>query len=158
MKVGEQKGRSSYGRGAKKATKGRIRERSSIPPPFSVSTKELYIILEAWVKDGVVVLPKCKCEPTKEEKRGMVFCRYHRRSDHYTMDCFASRKSFHEKVPKSDFVMKNGKRMDIRMHRPKVAMTFFMGCEDPMGEEAENMVSSSSAPSPLQDEEMSLRI
>lgn len=48
----------------KKATKGRKRERNSIPPPFSVSTKELYSILEAWVKDCVVVLPECKCEPT----------------------------------------------------------------------------------------------
>ena len=33
----------------------------------------------------------------------------------------------------------------------------FMGCEDPMEEEAENMVSSF-APSPLQDKVMSLRI
>lgn len=52
----------------KKATKGRKKERNSIPPPFSVSTKELYSILEAWVKDCVVVLPECKCEPTEEKK------------------------------------------------------------------------------------------
>lgn len=52
----------------KKATKGRKRERNSILPPFSVSTKELYSILEAWVKDCVVVLPECKCEPTEEKK------------------------------------------------------------------------------------------
>lgn len=52
----------------KKVTKGKKRERSSIPPPFSISTKELYSILDAWVKDGVVVLPKCKREPIKEKK------------------------------------------------------------------------------------------
>ena len=54
----------------KKATKGkkRERERSGIPLPFSVLVEELYSILKAWVKDGVVVLPECKREPTEEEK------------------------------------------------------------------------------------------
>ena len=52
----------------KKATKGKKRERGSIPPPFTISTEELYNILEAWVKDGVVVLLECKREPTDEEK------------------------------------------------------------------------------------------
>ena len=54
----------------KKAAKGkkRERERGSIPPPFTVSIEELYSILEAWLKDGVVVLPECKRESTDEEK------------------------------------------------------------------------------------------
>ena len=52
----------------KKVTRGRKREISGIPPPFSVSVEELHSILEAWVKDGVVVLPECKREPTEEEK------------------------------------------------------------------------------------------
>ena len=47
-----------------KVAKGRKRERSGIPPPFSISAKELYSILKAWVKDGVVVLLECKREPT----------------------------------------------------------------------------------------------
>ena len=37
-------------------------------------------------------------------------------------------------------------------------MTFFMGCEDPMDEEVKNLASSSSAPPPLQDEEMVTRV
>ena len=48
----------------KKATTGR----NGISPPFSVSVEELYNILEAWVKDGMVVLPKCKRKPIEEEK------------------------------------------------------------------------------------------
>lgn len=52
----------------KKGTKGRKREINSIPPPFSISAKELYIILDTWIKDGVVVLPPCKRETTEEEK------------------------------------------------------------------------------------------
>lgn len=54
----------------------------------------------------------------------MLYCRYYRKSDHYTMDCYAPRNIFHEKVAKGNLVIKNGKRTDIRMHRPKVTMTF----------------------------------
>ena len=115
----------------KKATKGRKRERSGTPSPFSVSVEELYSIIDSWVKDGVVVLPAYKREPTEEEKRGTLYCRYHRRSDHYTIDCYALRNIFHEKVAKSNLVINNGKHVDQKMHSPKVAMTF-MGCEDPM--------------------------
>ena len=66
----------------KKAAKGRERERerererSGIPHPFSVLVEELYSILEAWMKDGMVVLPECKHEPKKEEKQGALYCRY----------------------------------------------------------------------------------
>ena len=62
-----------------KAAKGKKRERCDILPPFSILTEELYSILEAWVKDGAVVLLECKREPTKEKKRGAVYCKYHRR-------------------------------------------------------------------------------
>jgi len=74
------------------------------------------------------------------------------------MDCYALRNIFHDRVAKGDLIIKVGKRADPRMHRPKVAMTFFMGREDPMEEEVDNMASSSSAPLPLQDEEMVTRI
>ena len=142
----------------KKVTKDKKSERNGIPPPFFVSTKELYNILKAWVKDGVVVLLGCKCKPTEEEKQGALYCRYHRRSDHYTMDCYAMRKIFHENVAKCDLVIKNGKCTDQRMHRPKVAITSFIGCEDPIEEEAGSLARNSAALPPLQDEEMALRI
>ena len=44
------------------------------------------------------------------------------------------------------------------MHRLRVAVTFFIGREDPMEEEAENVASSSSATPPLVDEEIVMRI
>nr|POE53130.1 hypothetical protein CFP56_13673 [Quercus suber] len=122
---------------------------SGIPPFFFVSTEELYSILKAWMKDGMVVLPKCKHEPTEEEKQGALYCWYHKRSDNHTMDCYALKNTFHEKVAKVDLVIKNRKCTDQRMHRPKVATTFFTGCDDPMEEEAENMVSSNVALAPL---------
>jgi len=68
------------------------------------------------------------------------------------------RNIFHDRVAKGDLVIKVGKRADSRMRRPEVAMTFFMGCEDHIEEEAENMASSSLAPPPLLDEEMVTRI
>ena len=142
----------------KKVVKGKKRERGSIPPSFTVSTEELYSIIEAWLKDGVVVLPECKHEPTEEKKQSPFYSRYHRRCDHHTMDCYALRNNFHDRVAKGDLVIKAGKRADPRMRRLRVAMTFFIGREDPMEEEAKNMASSSLAPPPLVDEEMVTRI
>lgn len=48
----------------KRTTKVRKRARSGIPPPFPFSIEELYSILKVLVKDDVVVLTECKCEPT----------------------------------------------------------------------------------------------
>ena len=141
----------------KKMAKGKKRDRGGIPPPFTVSIEELYSILEAWVKDGIVTLPECKHEPTKEEKRNPFYCRYHRRCDHHTMDCYALRNIFHDRVAKGDLVIKARKKADLRMPRPEVTMTFFIGREEPMEEKAENMASSSSAP-PSLVEEMIARI
>nr|POE90930.1 hypothetical protein CFP56_05302 [Quercus suber] len=108
-----------------------------------MSTEELYSILEAWLKDGVVLLLECKHEPTEEEKGSPLYCMYHKKCDHYTMDCFALRNIFHDRVAKGDLVIKARKRAGLRMRKPKMAMTFFIGREDPMEEEAENMASSS---------------
>lgn len=45
-------------------------------------------------------------------------------------------------------VIKNGKRADQRMHRPEVAITFFMQRENLMEEEAGSVASSSSTLTP----------
>ena len=142
----------------KKVAKGKKRDRGGIPPTFTMSTEELYSILKAWVKDSVVTLPECKHEPTEEEKRNPLYCRYHKRCDHQTMDCYALKNIFHDRAAKGDLVIKTRKRANPRMRRPEVAMTFFIGREDLMEEEVENMASSSSAPPSLVDEEMIAKI
>ena len=120
----------------KKVAKGKKRDRGGIPPSFTVSTEELYSILEAWVKDDIVTLPECKHEPTEEEKRNPLYYRYHRRCDHRTMDCYALRNIFHDRVAKGDLIIKARKRVAPRMRRLDVVMAFFLGHEDPMEEEA----------------------
>ena len=74
------------------------------------------------------------------------------------MDCYALRNIFYDRVAKGDLVIKSRKRANPRMRKPEVAMTFFMGREDPMEEEVENMASSSSASPSLIDEKMIVRI
>ena len=59
-----------------------------------------------------MVLAECKHEPKKEEKRGALYCRYHKRNDHHTMDSYILRNIFHEKVANGDLVIKNGKCID----------------------------------------------
>jgi len=53
-----------------------------------------------------------------------------------------------------DLVIKARKKADLRMRKPEVVMTFFIGREDPIKEEAENMAGSNSAPPPLPNEEI----
>nr|POE55158.1 hypothetical protein CFP56_02160 [Quercus suber] len=55
----------------KKVAKGKKRDKGGTPPPFTVSTEELYSILEAWVKDGLVTLPECHEDPMEEEAENM---------------------------------------------------------------------------------------
>ena len=43
------------------------------------------------------------------------------------MDYYALRNIFHENVANGDLFIKNGKHANQRMHRPEVAMTFFIG-------------------------------
>ena len=74
------------------------------------------------------------------------------------MNCYALRNIFHGRVDKGDLVIKGGNQANPRMCRLEVAMNFFIGHEDPMEEEVENMASNSTAPPPLQDEEMFTRI
>nr|POF03390.1 hypothetical protein CFP56_60579 [Quercus suber] len=92
--------------------------------------KELYSILDAWVKDGVVVLLECKREPERRKSE----------------------------VAKGDLVIKNGKRVDQRMHILEIAMKSFIGYEDLMKDEAVSATNSSFTPPPMQDEKMALRI
>ena len=81
--------------------------------------------------------------------QGVLYCQYHRRSDHRTMDYYALRNIFHENVANGDLFIKNGKHANQRMHRPEVAMTFFIGYKKPMEEEVKNIVTNSVAPAPL---------
>ena len=74
------------------------------------------------------------------------------------MDCYALRNIFHDRVAKRDLVIKAGKKANLRMPRLEVIMTFFIGHEEPMEEEVENMASSSLAPPSLVDEKMIVRI
>ena len=106
----------------------------------------------------MVALPECKHEPTEEGKQGPLYCRYHRRCDHHTMDCYALRNILHDRVAKGDMVIKVGKRANPKMCRLEEAMNFFLGREDPMEVEVENMASSSSTLPSLVDEEMIVRI
>ena len=104
----------------------------------------------------MVVLLECKWEPIEEKKRGALYCQYHRRSDRNTIDYYALRNIFYEKVAKGDLIIENGKCTNQRMSTLEVAMTFFVKCDDLIEEEGENMASSNVAFVPLQDEEMTL--
>ena len=79
----------------KKSTKRSFEE----PPPLVPCTlEEMIAILNRWVADGTVKLPKAPKKATEEDKKNPKFCYFHQYIHHSTTDCWTFRRKFHEKI------------------------------------------------------------
>ena len=56
------------------------------PPPVPCTLEEMMAILNKWVADGVVKLPKVSKKVTKEDKKNPKFCYFHQYVHHSTTD------------------------------------------------------------------------
>ena len=57
------------------------------PPPLPCTRKELDVLLDKWITDGVFKPNQVPREPTKEEQREPHFCRLHNYVQHPTAKC-----------------------------------------------------------------------
>ena len=55
-------------------------------------------VIDKWLVDGVLRPFKPIREPTPEDMRKPLYCRYHRYVSHETRDCRAIRRTFHKKI------------------------------------------------------------
>ena len=55
-------------------------------------------IIDKWVVDGMLRPFKPIREPTQEDMRRPLYCRYHRYVGHGTRDCRTIRRTFHKKI------------------------------------------------------------
>jgi hypothetical protein len=76
------------------------RRREFGEPPASVpcTREEMIVILNRWVADGVIKLPKVREEATEEEKRSPKYYHFHRCVKHSTTDYWSLRRKFHAKI------------------------------------------------------------
>jgi hypothetical protein len=58
------------------------------PPPVPCTTEEMIAILDKWVADGIVKLSEAQKKATKEHKKNLKFCCFHRYVHHSTADCW----------------------------------------------------------------------
>uniref|UniRef100_A0A2N9EZ34 RNA-directed DNA polymerase n=1 Tax=Fagus sylvatica TaxID=28930 RepID=A0A2N9EZ34_FAGSY len=56
-------------------------------PPLPFTTEEMIAILDKWVQDQVIKLPRISKQPTAEEQKNPKYCHYHRYINHPTVDC-----------------------------------------------------------------------
>ena len=57
------------------------------PSPISCTPKELDVLLEKWIADGVFKPNQVSREPAKEERRDLHFCRLHNYVQHPIAEC-----------------------------------------------------------------------
>ena len=56
------------------------------------------VVIEKWMVDGVLRSFKPIREPTLEDMREPLYCRYHSYMGHGTRDCREIRRTFHKKI------------------------------------------------------------
>uniref|UniRef100_A0A2N9F487 Uncharacterized protein n=1 Tax=Fagus sylvatica TaxID=28930 RepID=A0A2N9F487_FAGSY len=55
-------------------------------PPLPFTTEEMIAILDKWVQDQVIKLPRISKQPNAEEQKNLKYCHYHRYVNHPTVD------------------------------------------------------------------------
>ena len=68
------------------------------PPPIPCTPKELDVLLDKWIADGVFKPNQISREPTKEEWRDPRFYCLHNYVQHVTAECWALRRLVHHRI------------------------------------------------------------
>ena len=68
------------------------------PSPIPCTLKELDVLLDKWIVDGVFKPNQVSREPTEEERRDPRFCRLHNYVQHPTTECWELRRLVHRRI------------------------------------------------------------
>ena len=68
------------------------------PPPLPCTPKELEVLLDKWIADGIFKPNQVSREPTEEERRDPRFCRLHNYVQHPTAECWALCRLVHRRI------------------------------------------------------------
>ena len=68
------------------------------PPPIPCTLKELDVLLDKWIADGVFEPNQVSAELTEEEWKDPRFCHLHNYPQHLTAECWALRKLVHYRI------------------------------------------------------------
>ena len=69
-------------------------------PPLPCTLKELDVLLDKWIADGVFKPNQVSRELTEQEQRDSRFCRLHNYVQHPTAECWVLRRLVHRRIKK----------------------------------------------------------
>ena len=68
------------------------------PLPLPCTPKELEVLLDKWITDGIFKPNQVSRKPTEEERRDPCFCRLHNYVQHPTAECWALCRLVHRRI------------------------------------------------------------
>ena len=101
------------------------------PPPLPCTPKELDVLLDKWIADGIFKPNQVSREPMEEEMRDPRFCRLHNYVQHLTIECWALRRLVHRRI-------KEVQRNPLPNYKGKGVAAVVI-CADPEEDEKENL-------------------
>ena len=109
------------------------------PPLIPCTPKELNVLLNKWIADGVFKPNQVSREPTKEERRDPRFCRLHNYVQHPTAKCWALCRLVHRRIKEGtlELSQQEVQRNPFPNHKRKGVAAVVI-CVDPGEDEEEN--------------------
>ena len=110
------------------------------PPPLSCTPKELEVLLDKWIANGIFKPNQVSREPTEEERRDPRFCRLHNYVQHPTAECWALRRLVHRRIKEGilELTQQEVQRNPLPNHKEKSVEAVVI-CVDPREDEEENL-------------------
>ena len=110
------------------------------PPPLSCTPKELEVLLDKWIANGIFKPNQVSREPTEEERRDPRFCRLHNYVQHPTAECWALRRLVHRRIKEGilELTQQEVQRNPLPNHKEKGVEAVVI-CVDPREDEEENL-------------------
>ena len=110
------------------------------PPPLPYTPKELEVLLDKWIADGIFKPNQDSREPTEEERRDPRFCRLHNYVQHPTAECWVLRRLVHRRIKEGtlELTQQEVQRNPLPNHKGKGVAAVVI-CVDPGEVEEENL-------------------
>ena len=109
------------------------------PPPIPCTPKELDVLLDKWIEDGVFKPNQVSREPTEEEQRDSRFCGLHNYVQHPITECWVLRRLVHCRIKEGtlELSQQEVQRNPLPNHKGKGVAAVVI-CADPGEDEEEN--------------------
>ena len=109
------------------------------PPPIPCTPKELDVLLDKWIEDGVFKPNQVSREPIEEEWRDPRFCRLHNYVQHPIIECWVLRRLVHRRIKEGtlELSQQEVQRNPFPNHKVKGVAAVVI-CADPGENEEEN--------------------